>query len=184
MGDWIILRTKGRSTLSLAASLAEDGYEVWTPVQVKTVRIARANLRREVRLPLMASFVFARTRHLIDLLQLADMAVKPRRGNGLRQPAHPDFSVFHHNDQIPLVHDRHLEPLREAEHRRLPKSKLKPYASGADVRITKGSFEGLSGVVESSDGKSCKVWVSLFGRHHKVDISTFMLAPERLAKAA
>ena len=36
-GDWFILRTAGRSTLPLASSLAEDGFEVWTPV--RTMRV-------------------------------------------------------------------------------------------------------------------------------------------------
>lgn len=184
---WIILRTKGRHTLSLAKSLAEDGYEVWTPSRTRNIVIPKANARREVTLPLLASFVFARSSHLIDLLQLAELPVKPRRGAGLRQAAHSDFSVFHDHDgrRIPIVSDRELENLRALEAKLaipIRKKKARAYAKGEHVRIDEGSFAGMTGVVKESNRGTAEV---CFGGRYTVKISAFLLKPMAdMARAA
>lgn len=152
MNDWCILRTSGRNTMTLAASLAEDGYEVWTPIETRTIRIPRANVRREVRLPIMPSYVFAKAHQLVDLLELAAMPVKPRRGARRMQPAHVRFSVLHVFDRIPLVADQHFTELRRIEAKRTPLKKAeKAFPMGAKVKVDGGSFGGLRGVVERSD---------------------------------
>jgi hypothetical protein len=146
--DWFILRTAGRFTLSLTHSLKEDGFEVWTPVRMQTIRVPRMNVRREVKLPMLPSFIFAKAHHLVDLIELADMRVKPRSGRSEDQMPHRDFSVFRFMDTIPMVSDGELEPLRTMELRRLP-TKVKPkFGAGAKVRVKSGSFEGLKGRVE------------------------------------
>lgn len=183
MGDWIILRTKGRQTLSLARSLAEDGFEVWTPARTKIIHIPKHNARREVTLPILASFLFARSAHLIDLLQLAELPVKPRRGAGLRQPAHPDFSVFHYGERIPLVSESELAGLRALEAKLavpILKRKAKPYARGDLVRMDEGSFAGMTGVVQSSSRGVAEV---CFGGRHTVKINAFILQPVALEAA-
>lgn len=174
---WIILRCSGRATLRLMQSLAEDGYEAWAPSAKRVIRVPSKNARRDVTLPIMPGFVFARDVHLIDLLELAAMPIKPRRGHGCSQPAHADFSVFHYLDRIPLIAERDLEPLRMAEAISVPRRKRSPYASGSEVSVTRGSFSGMTGVVEKSDGHYAQVWLSLFGRHMRVKISTFILKP-------
>ena len=152
MSDWCILRVSGRKTIALAESLRMDGFDAWTPVETRTIRVPRLNARREVRLPILPSYVFARAEHLVDLLQMAALPVKPRRGAGLRQPAHPDFSVVHAFDRIPMVADRHLEGLRRIEKKRTPLRKAeKAFSPGLHVRVEGGSFGGMSGVVEKSD---------------------------------
>lgn len=172
---WCILRTSGRHTMRLAETLAKDGFEAWTPVETKVVRVARMNVRREVRLPIMPSYVFARASHLVDLLQLAGMEVKPRRGAGLREPAHAGFSVLHAFGGIPVVADRHLDALRDREVMAVPRKRRTLYRQGEVVRVTKGSFEGLTGIVERSDGKEAEVWLSIFGRHFRAKIPAFLL---------
>jgi transcription antitermination factor NusG len=152
MGDWVILRTSGRDTMRLAASLATDGFEVWTPIETRTVRIPRANVRREVRLPIMPSYVFAKVAHLVDLLELAAMPVKPRRGAGLRDAAHAGFSVMHWRDKIPVVAERHLTELRKIEAKRTPMKRAeRSLPIGSDVKVNGGSFGGMKGRVERSD---------------------------------
>jgi transcription antitermination factor NusG len=150
-GDWIILRTAGRSTLGLAETLNEDGYEAWTPVETRNIRIPRANVRRTVRLPIMPSYVFVRAEHLIDLIQLAAMKPKPRRRS--LQPAHPDFSVMHYHDRIPIIADNTLQSLRNIEAKRRPREKVAALAPGLSVRVKTegGSFAGMRGKVERSD---------------------------------
>lgn len=158
MSEWIILRTAGRSTLPLAESLAEDGYEVWTPVETIKVRVPSMNARRTVRLPIMRSYVFASVRHLVDLLQLAAMPVKPRRGAGLMKPAHPGFSVLHAFGRIPLVAEADLAPLRTLEARRTPQ-KIAEYAfpRNEKVRVKQGIGCGKIGVVIRSTPAKTKI---------------------------
>lgn len=161
MTPWCILRVGGRHTLRLAASLAEDGYEVWTPVETRRVRVPRMNARRVVRLPLMPGFVFARADQLTELLNLAHIE--------------PWWRVLFINSEPAEVADAELDALREAEHMAEPKRWVSAFAKDSEVRITRGSFEGLNGVVKSCKGKEAEIWVTLFGRHHRIKISTFNL---------
>lgn len=143
-GSWIILRTSGRHTLRLASSLKDDGYEVWTPTEVKKIRIPRMNVRRSVTLPLLPSYVFAKAAHMIDLLQLSDRQFK----------AHADFSVMRMSDSIPLIGDEQLQSLRQLEARRTPLAKAQhKFDAGVEVRVKVegGSFAGMAGVIRKSD---------------------------------
>jgi hypothetical protein len=181
--SWCILRTKPGSTLKLAASLAEDEFEVWTPVEVKRNRRPRRNPKPDPEpCAIMPTYVFADAGRLVDLLELAEMPVKPRRGKGRRLPAHDDFSVFHFHDRIPIVADVDLIHLRSEErdaasrHNRalrrvMAKGKGEPLDCGSVVRIPQGAFAGMSGQVVESDGKFTLV---CFGRT-EVKISTFIL---------
>lgn len=182
MSDWIILRTSGRMTLKLAETLAEDGFEVWTPAEVKKVRIPRANVRRDVKLPIMPSYVFAKASHLIELLQLAKLEVKPRRGLGWGKPAHASFSVMRHSDMIPFISDAHLQALRTIEAKRAPKRKAeRALPKGLQVRVSDqgGSFQGMSGTVERSDQGHTLV---CFSGRYVVKIATFLLHEDDLRR--
>lgn len=159
--DWCILRTAGRETMRLAKTLAEDGFDVWTPIETRRVRIPRLNARRVVRVPILAGFVFAKEQHLPDLLELEH----ERRG----------WRVLFVNGGPAIAADGQLDPLRKAEHLVEPKRWSSAFKSGSEVRITKGSFTGMSGLVKSCNGKDAELWVSIFGRHHRVKISTFNL---------
>lgn len=163
MTGWVILRTAGRHTMRLASSLTADGYEAWTPIETKTVRVPRANVRREVRLPIMPSYVFARADRLVDLLQL-----KP--------PAHVEFSVMRYAERIPTVADADLQALRTLEAKRTPRRKAeRTFAPGSAVKIKgeSGSFGGMVGKVEKSDRMHTVV---LFADKLPVRIPTTLLA--------
>lgn len=172
MSDWCVLRTAGRTTLKLAETLAEDGFEVWTPAETKTLRIPRANVRRQITLPIMPSYLFARVKHLVDLLELAAMPVKPRRVRN--QPSHADFSVMHYHDTIPLIAERHLEGLRTIEAKRAPRKKSARLPAGVSVKVKTegGSFAGMEGKVERSDETYSLV---CFSDRIRVKISTSLL---------
>lgn len=158
MSDWCILRTAPRFTMKLAESLAKDGFEVWTPIETRVVSVPRMNVKRPVKFAMLPSYVFARAKHLVDLLQLASMPVKPRRGPGLREPAHASFSVVHWHDSIPLIHDRHFADLRRIEGRRAVVSKADAaFPIGRKARVTRGIAEGLVGFVEQSNQLHTKV---------------------------
>jgi hypothetical protein len=177
---WCILRTAGRHTLALAQSLAEDGFEVWTPIETRVVVVPRMTAKRQVRLPIMPGFLFARASHLYHLLGLAAMPNRPRRGTGGRQPAHESFSVFHSSDGIPLVADAALEPLRAAEAVAIPKDKRGKFRHGQPVRVLKGNFAGMVGVIEKSDSHTAHVWLTLFGRHMRAKIPAFLLQSDEV----
>lgn len=177
---WIILRTSGRSTLKLADTLAEDGFDVWTPRETKILRKPRANVRREVTLPIMPSYIFARESQLIELLQMAKQDVKPRRGSGWGKPAHAGFSVMRYHDKFPSIDDRHLQALRQlerkAEIQRLRVSKAAPLPLGVTVRLKDGSHDAWSGmvgrVVTSSSGLTRIVFI---GTRIEIAVRTSLL---------
>jgi hypothetical protein len=171
--DWCILRTSGRHTMSLAQSLEEDGYDVWTPIETKTVRVPRANAKRKVRLPIMPSYVFAKVVHLVDLLQLAAMPVKPRRGARCMDPAHPSFTVLHAFGGIPTIKDAHLDELRKLEAKRTPiKRAAYSFPADASARVKGGVFGGMVGVVVRSSPTET---ILRFDRGFPVGIPTSIL---------
>ena len=162
---WIILRTSGRHTLRLAETLASAGFETWTPRETKRIRVPRANVRREVTLPIMPSYVFAAADGLLDLLALADKEFKP----------HADFTVMRFHSTIPLIADAHLTALKQLEAKRAPRKKAVRFDRGVDVlvKIEGGSFAGMRGRVEQSDENMTLV---CFDRRMTVKIPTFLLA--------
>jgi transcription antitermination factor NusG len=174
--DWFILRTAGRSTLTLARTLNEDGFEAWTPTREETIRVPRMNVRRKIHLPMLPSFVFVRGKHLVDML---DLAKKPL------QSRHKGFSVFHYLDQIPMVSDLHLEPLRTKESEAVPRKSRPSFQKGDPVRVAKGAFQGLFGRVERC--KSGYALVIFDDWRRPVQMPTFLLrsgTEESVRKAA
>jgi hypothetical protein len=172
MTSWLILRTAGSKTLKLAETLRADGYEAWSPVETRSIRIPRANVRRKVTLPIMPSYVFARDYHLIDLLELSALAVRP---NGV-----PSFSVLHIHNKIPLIADEHLDELRAIQAKRTPrKIASEALPKGARVGVEGGSFSGMRGVVERSD--TVHTLVS-FGGNYSVKISTGLFEKNELGE--
>lgn len=177
-GDWIILRTASRSTLPLAKSLAEDGFDVWTPVETGVFNVPRANVKRTISRAMLPSYVFARAGHLYNLLQLASLP--SRRGPGLRRPAHESFSVMRCSDHIPLIADASLNALRKIEARRTPRQMAEePLPVGCIVRVKAGSagFEGMIGKVESGDRGTTLV---CFNRRYTVEIPTSLLSVDEI----
>jgi transcription antitermination factor NusG len=184
---WCILRSKSRDTMRLAKSLEEDGFEVWTPLETRSIRIPRTNAKRKVRQPIMPSYIFAKAHQLIDLIQLANAAEKRRRGAGCRLPAHADFRVMHCFGGIPTVTDAALKELRRLEVIRSPKEPRisagrpradQPLSKGVVVRIEGGgSFDGLEGKVESSD---CAQTVVFIGAR-RLKLPTCILSPASLS---
>lgn len=172
-GAWCILRCVGRTTLKLADSLGKDGFEVWAPRETRKIRIPRMNVRREVVLPLLPSYVFARARHLVDLLGLASMPGKPRPLGNKSEPAHADFSVMQCFGKLPLVADCDLNGLRTLEAKLTPRKKADwSFRPGASVKVEGGSFGGMTGDVQRSDNAHTLV---CFSDKFVVKIATSLL---------
>ena len=181
---WIILRCAGRSTLKLAKTLGEDGFEVWAPAKTIPVEVRGRYVRRNITKPIMDGYVFANADHLHDLLAIERMPVKPRRGKGLLEPAHDDFTLFRFNGGIRGIEDASLEPLRRAEAMAVPKRRRSKYAKGSAVRVKEGPLGGMSGTVERSDGQDVVLWLSIFGRTFRAKIPTFLLHENESSSAA
>lgn len=168
--DWMILRMSSRATLPVIASLTAAGFEVWTPVEVSTRRVPRANVKRRVTLPLLPSYGFARADRLVELMSVASDP----------QHQHGDFRVMHDDRRVPLVADASLEPLRLAERKRKPLER--GWMPGDGVRLTDGGFAGLSGVVETARGQFAMVAIP--GFRMPIKIATWHLLPVEQRKAA
>lgn len=169
-GDsWCILRTSGRSTLPLASSLTNAGFEVWTPVQTRMKRLPRARAKIDRPAPIMPTFVFAKARHLIDLIGLSN-----------RREGHEGFSIFHHFGRIPLVEDVELEALRSEERRVVPKHSRHVFSAGQRVRVPAGAFCGMVGSVENGNERFTMV---CFGGGATVKIATFLLRSDLVENA-
>jgi transcription antitermination factor NusG len=165
---WVILRTASRQTIAVADHLAAGGLEVWVATRQFLKRTPRRPSARECREAILPSFVFARSRHAHALMILAEAPSK----------SCPDFTVFKANGSIPVIADSELAQLRFIEKaeaarwmRQRMKQKAPAYESGDVVRIRSGSFAGLTGTVESDDGKFAEISFGPF----KVKISTFLL---------
>lgn len=163
--NWCILRTSGRGTLRLTASLNREGIEAWTP----SVMIERPG-GREKPTAIMPTFVFAKA---VAIPRLALLEERPR--------SHEPFSFFRHFGALPVVADCELEPLRSAENRAAPKRRQRSYRPGQIVRVPEGSFSGMTGRVEETEGKFTLV---CFGGSIRVRIATFLLRDDVLDAAA
>jgi transcription antitermination factor NusG len=163
---WCILRTGGSKTLSLADALKQSGYEVWTPRETIRKRLPRRKAKAEHTAPIMPTFVFAHAKHLSDLAALAQSWKNP----------HPDFSVQRYNDRYPLIADDELRPLRMAERKGTPLEHIKTFDPGEQIRLTEGGFAGMSGIVQTSDGKHTMVCFP--GFNVPIKISTLLLLGE------
>jgi hypothetical protein len=163
---WCILRTGGSRTIPLADSLGKSGFDVWTPREIIRKRLPRRKAKDEYTIPIMATFVFANAKHLAELTSLS---------HSWRNP-HPDFSVQRYNDRYPIIADDELRPLRMAERKATPLEHVKTFDPGERIRLTEGSFAGLTGVVQTSDGRHTMICFPNFSI--PIKISTLLLLEE------
>lgn len=163
---WCILRTNGRRTLRLADSLNAAGIEAWTPIVTHKRRLSRIHMGvQQVDGPMLPSFVFARARHVQDLLRCLSMPTNP----------HPAFTIFLHGGRAPVIADREIDRLRRAEDEAKPRARRRTVAIGAKISPTEGPFAGLTGVVEEVQGKDAVIH---FGGAMRFKISAWLLAQD------
>lgn len=173
---WCILRMSGPRTLMVATSLAAAGIDAWTPTTTRLIRIPRSKAKRERDFPIMPTFVFVRASHLPELRRCLAMPSNP----------HPAFSVFRHAGRIPLIANRDIanlqavenlgiEQRRQARQRELDAARRATrhhVPIGSAVTVQEGGFEGLTGIVEESDGRFALV---CFGGRLRVKVASFLL---------
>lgn len=150
-GAWCILRTSAGRTLALVRSLVEAKIDAWSPLEVRSRRRPRSKVRVEHEVAIVPSFVFVRADRLGELMAIAASPMNP----------HPAFSLFKHAGRVPLIPDREITSLRQAEQRAADarrKTQRKHLDAGAHVHLTEGPGAGLEGVVEQGgNGKFAKV---------------------------
>lgn len=172
--DWCILRTSGGRTLNLARSLAEAGFDVWTPQETLSRRVPRKKTVVDREVAILPTFVFARAVHIPELAAALALPVNP----------HPSFSIFRYMGDIPLLADREMKNLRAVEDaarlRELKKTR-NVVPVGTTVTMTEGAFAGLSGVVKKSDGKFALV---AFGGAFEVNIASFLIRTDGVQQAS
>lgn len=172
-GDWCILRTAGSCTLRLAESLAEAGFDVWTPVETRSKLVGRKRERVEQRMPILPNYVFAKADRLGELLALSRSSAQTYQTWDSAQrrmvaKGHPWFEVFRLHGKVRPQSDRDLASLRSVEAdlariaqvRREKAQRKGPaprFLAGQVVRV-EGGFEGLRlTVVEPNAGKVVKL---------------------------
>ncbi len=113
-GQWIVLRTASTQTVPLVRSLQSAGFEAWSPVktimrpipgQRRAAYMGTRRKMREVETAILPGFVFADARSLVDV---AAIALEPFN-------QHPGFTILHTAGRAPIIAERSLHGLREAE---------------------------------------------------------------------
>lgn len=168
---WCILRVGSQRTIALAESLAKSGFHVWTPIATVSRRRPRSKLSREITVPIMPSYVFARADQLPALFSEAS------------NPAtdHPKFTIARWAGKIPTISDRHLDALRVEERRAIPPKKGRHYQHGDSVRVADGAWAGLTGVVKTGRGRY--TWVDIPGFSHPIRFASMLLLEEAQAQS-
>lgn len=174
-GKWCILRTSAARTLPLVKSLNDKDIGAWSPGKTIERRRGHSRARYEVQLAIIPTFVFLPEAFCDDARRIIAMPSSP----------HPQFSLFTYRDAIPLILDKELTRLREEEefHRtKVKKSKRYDFGNGDGVRVddVESAFLGMSGVVESCNGK--RAWVD-FGGSLRVNIGAWKLLSDEVRAA-
>ncbi len=167
--NWIILRTAGARTLPLWRSLAEAGFDAWTPRETVTRRRPRSREERTTERAILPTFVFVAADRLGDVLGALRAPINP----------HPGFSLVTHAGRVPVIAEGDIAGLRSAEaeavrvaERRLRKAHRQAFGIGQAVAVRDGAWTGLTGIVEGGDDRFARV---VFGAGLSVKISTFLL---------
>lgn len=164
--DWCILRMAGGRTMSVARSLTDAGFEVWSPVEIQRKRLPRSKAQIDRAVCVTPTYVFARASHLPDLVRVSLDPSSP----------HPDFSVFRYQDRFPLIADAELQSLRAIERQAAAKNAPMVLPRGISVRLQDGPFQGLTGqVIEASKGQF--TLVAFHDCTFTVKFSTWQLHP-------
>lgn len=170
---WCILRMAGPRTLLVEEALLDAGVDAWTPRQLLSKRGPRRQGIRDVTVPMLATFAFAPWDSLPYLLDCLAMPNNP----------HPPFSVLRFNGKFPRITDAALAKLREAEldaKLALSASKHPKFISGSQVAVKDGAWFGMSGIVETIEGKYALVDM---GGRYLAKIDTFLLESDVLQNA-
>lgn len=186
---WALLRTSGARTLKLADSLADHGFEAWTPRATSLYRLPRRREYVDRNAAILPTFVFIRASHLPDISRVLAMPLNP----------HPPFSVFRYFGRTPLVSDANISTLRtaeanamtayarqkaavdaarskteEQERLRQLRASAPRFSVGERVQLQHGAFTGLVATIQS-DGREGRDLVINFGANWTMKVEAWQL---------
>lgn len=173
---WCVLRMAAPRTLKVVTSLRDAGIEIWTPVVERQRRAPRSKKKAEgtVEHPIAPTIAFARAIHIAELRAIRRDPSSP----------HPAFSLLQHRGSVVEINDSDLTGLRLAQEREqrkagsVRKDRAQPLDVGSAVMMEEGAFAGMSGIVESSDGR--RTFLNFGGLLGRVEIATSNLSTDRL----
>lgn len=182
MDRWCILRTTGARTIPLARSLIEVGIEAWTPSRTLTTCRPRSKRKVMVEVSLAPTFVFTPACNLPHLMRARVAPASP----------HPSFSIFSYGGRIPLIVASEIDGLRMAEYqyrsaelaaaeraRIAELRKSRPlFPVGSVVRTSRPAFEGLTGIVQGTQGGHTIVLFA--GSKHPMKIESWQVMSDIL----
>lgn len=172
--SWIILRCSGRHTLALAASLAADGVETWTPTETRLRLAGRNRETVEQQIAILPEYVFAPCDRLDDLLAMTrapslQYRVWDPEKRKMVVKGHPSFTLFRSNGEIRRIPETSLSPLRALEEslrkvlegRRKAANQPGPapkFTAGQTICVDGWGVQGLNlTVVATNEGKTVVV---------------------------
>ncbi len=156
---WCILRCSNVNTLPLLRTLGREGVEVWSPLEMVTKRVPRANIKRTLEQALLPSYIFANVEQLAVLLAICEAPVS----------GHREFRIMHTHGRMPLIDDTDLAGLRLLERKSRAAVRKEPSVNTGDaVRLTDGGFAGLTGKVEKAGAQFSTITLDGFTMPMKV----------------
>lgn len=181
MGDWCILQTRGATTLRLAETLREVGFNAWAPITREVRREDDQRSRLEVAVPLMPNFVFVAADRLLDILALAHSPSLQYRvwdtdARRMLVKGHPFFRLFRGGNHR-FIPDHELDPLRRMERLPRPKREDREFAIGEKVRTDDAGFAGLTGTVVALRSKGRKIKVEFDKWGFEAEFPSWSLRP-------
>lgn len=112
--EWCILRVASARTLKLVETLTAAGINAWSPRRTikreapgnrRRVALKQPKVMMEIDLPIIPGFVFACADNLDDIIRAGAVVYGP----------HPAFSLLQVGDRVPVVGERQIAGLRDAE---------------------------------------------------------------------
>jgi transcriptional antiterminator RfaH len=167
---WYLVFTKPSSERIAQANLGRQGYEVYLPRVVKTVRRNRSG--RGYIVALFPRYLFLRL----------------REGYQVLSPVHSSVgvsAVVHFGSRYVIVPDHVIRSLREREDPVTGLHRLAdppPMTLGMPVKVTMGPFDGLEGVFEREEGaQRVVVFLKLLGQDVPVHTPSDFIMPSYAA---
>lgn len=158
---WTALRCSGAKTTQLVRKLVENKIEAWTPVRISMRRLPRKNVKQEVVVPMLPSFVFVRVDDLVASIWLSECRMCPA------------FTPMTFMGKLAQFKGRQLLPMKVLYDDNPLGVENELPSVGSVVVLRFGMFSGLRGIVRGYAKKQCLVEIDNNGIN--VKISPFFL---------
>lgn len=169
---WYAVQTAPRQERSMVEKLREEGFEAFTPIEVKNERVRNGRGSKRGK-PL-----YKRTeRAFFPGYLFIQVKMTGRLWNSLRAENGIVGIVSVSLDGLPTVlPDHEIEPLRQ--HGPFKVEKPKPYKVGDLVRVNEGPFASFEALIHTVDREDrIGVFISIFGRQTPAEFHVHQVEP-------